>query len=289
MAEESREVVPAAGQSPEEKLFRNLAVQNRTIEGMEGIRPADLGMRPRMLRIIHKVDKAEDVDRGLKPGYLQLGNDACVPFVQVVFLKANMTRVLQEGDGPSARSTCGSANGRVPYEFLTHPKAAECPPCEYSQWETHPQTGKRIPPPCQRAVVFLGLEGIRSPEGPTPFWWVCKKTAFQPAQQFLAELQQSSQVGSMREVVIRIGTEAKKQPGGGITYYVPVFSVVTHEPGQRQGLRKLFDLAQDVHYTHGLADEAPDEVDEQQEPRVIEPEVIQPERANGGGVGGIPF
>jgi len=282
---DTRDVVPGA--TPESKMFQNLAVQSRVLEGMEGIRTADLGLKPRMLRIIHKVDRAEDVERGLKPGFLQLGNDVCVPTLEVVFLKATIGRVLMEGDGPSARPTCGSADGREPYPFLAHPKSAECPSCPYSQWETNPQTGKRIPPPCQRAIVFLGLEGVKSTTGPTPFWWVCKKTAFQPAQQFLADLQQSSQVGSLREVFVRITTERKAQPGGGVTYYVPVLTVADHQPGNRNGLRKLFDLARDVTYTHGLQDEGGEA-----EPEADEVIDVTPPKGNGKAAdpdGGIPF
>jgi hypothetical protein len=271
--------------TPEAKLFQNLAVQGRVLEGMEGIRPADLGLRPRMLRLIHKVDRAEDVERGLKPGYLQIGNDPPVPGLEVVFLKAQIGRVLLEGDGPSARPTCGSADGREPYRFLAHPKSAECPPCEYSQWTTNPTNGKRIPPPCQRAVVFLGLEGVRSTTGPTPFWFVCKKTAFQVAQQFLADLQQSTAIGSLREVFVRIATERKTQPGGGVSYYVPVLTMSDHQPGNRNGLRKLFDLARDVQYAHGLEDAGSETEPESDE--VID--VTPSPAGNGGTTDGIPF
>ena len=277
----ANDVVPGA--TPEAKMFQNLAVQSRVIEGMEGIRPADLGLRPRMLRIIHKVDRAEDVQRGLNPGYLQVGNDPSVPALEVVFLKAQIGRVLLEGDAASARPTCGSADGREPYRFLAHPKNAECPSCDYAQWETNPTTGKRIPPPCQRAVVFLGLEGVRSTNGPTPFWFVCKKSAFDPARQFLADLRQSSVIGSLREVFVRITTERKTQSGGGISYYVPVFAMADHQEGNRNGLRKLFDLAHDVQYTHGLEDVSVEE--EPEEPLDVTP----PPGGNGGTTDGIPF
>jgi hypothetical protein len=269
-------------------MFQNLAVQHRVIEGMEGIRAADLGLRPRMLRLIHKVDRAEDVERGLKPGYLQLGNDPCVPSLEVVLLKGAITRVFMEGDGPSARATCGSPDGRQPYDFLVNPKSPECPPCPYAQWETNPQTGKRVPPPCQRAVVFLGLEGLHSQNGPTPFWWVCKRTSFQPAQTFMAELQQSPQIGSLRELRIRITTERKAAPGGGVTYYVPVFSIAGHDPSQRNTLRKLFELARDVNYTHGLADDGAPDDEHADDGTTIEAEVVKPSQAEAAN-GGIPF
>jgi len=164
----------------------------------------------------------------------------------------------------------------VPYPFLAHPKNADCPPCEFSQWETHPATGKRIPPPCQRAVVFLGIEGIRTDE-PKPFWFVAKKTAFLSAQQFLSELQQNRTVNTMRELHVRITTERRQGTGAGVSWYVPVFAVSSHEPAQRESLRYLFDLSRDFVYTHGLSGDEPAD----------EPVVVPPE--TGTGNGGIPF
>jgi hypothetical protein len=104
----------------------------------------------------------------------------------------------------------------------------------------------------------------------------------------MAELQQSPQIGSLRELRIRITTERKAAPGGGVTYYVPVFSIAGHDPSQRNTLRKLFELARDVNYTHGLADDGSPDDEHADDGTTIEAEVVKPSQAEAAN-GGIPF
>lgn len=278
-------------------LISGLSVGNQGFEGLEDFSSRDLGIQATMLRIVQKKRRN---DKG-NLGDLRLGNEDPVESIKVVILGGKNQRFLYEGPDGKQRLTCMSGNGQQPAgDVLQSVKNATCPDCDYAQWTDHPtEKGKdgkpkRVPPPCAPTVVFLGLRLQEEGKPTLPFWFVCSKSAFNPAREFAAEVRSSAQrlgIKSFRQLLVKISTD-EIQGERGAVYYVPHFSVVEVHPEWLEQFRDLFLATQDLVYvpaglTSGKA-VAPEDQEEHSEPPAGNGPIIETTATPAGG-GPVPF
>lgn len=218
------------------------------IRGLERVSDRVLGLRPRELRIIHAIRNRNDLGR---PGQWRLDREL-FDTLDVVLLSVQGFRQLQEGvDKANPRTTCCSADTLVPHPTVRVPKATDCTLCDYGQWDrSHidPQTGKGAkPPPCQENFAFIGVPLAGMPESPVdtrPFFFLCRKTAAIAAKKFLAEANNNPRIGGLEECAVRFTLQEErgnKSGSGGVTYYVPIFTILHADCGRRY--RGLADQA----------------------------------------------
>lgn len=198
----------------------------KTVRGMEDLRPSDIGARAPQLQIIHKVQTAEEIEGGYRPGYYRI-NKAIFPSVDIVFLRVHAIRVLAEKSGEQSKNICASEDGRHPHEDVPAPKARECDSCPYSQWDEDPVTKKRKKPPCDFGLAFIGLvlghDGQRLPD-PMPVWFLTKGTATQAGQGFCQDVRATPDIEGLAQVLVRLTTKQNNSKAGGVTWYTPIFT-----------------------------------------------------------------
>lgn len=188
----------------------------RKLKGLETFTPAQLGLNPPELRIIHSVRGRNDLG---KPGQLRFGKE-CLDEVSVVFLRAHPLRILREGEENSTVVTCASIDGQVPHPSVIHPKSSVCRGCDYAQWTDGPSGGRRIAPPCGESIAFLG---VRPDAQDAPFWFIAKSSAAKAAKEFLSDVNGDQEVNALAECRVVLTTEEKRN--GGVIWYVPIFTV----------------------------------------------------------------
>lgn len=198
------------------------ALLDRSRKRGVNVRPSRLGLRVPSLKILHKVDTAERIQAGEVPGYYKYG-DRIMPAVSVVFLKVDEVRrydIKPEGGG-MPRTLCASGDGIRPFEQIQDPPSLTCEGCRYGGWKDGPE-GERIPPECQPGLAFLGV----IPEMNTaPFWLVCQKTAEPGAREFLRSFYHDPDAIYLHELRVRLTTEHQTSEKGGLSWYIPVFTI----------------------------------------------------------------
>ncbi len=204
------------------------------------VRPQRIGLRVPTLRIVQKVDKTEDIDRGVRPGHLRYGHQTFERVV-AVFLKVDEVRRFDER-GPDGRpkTRCASADGRRPLELISEPLHESCDLCAKAQWldgvDARTRQPKRIPPPCRPGFAFLGL---MVDQNYAPFWFICQSTAEVNARKYLREFYEDPAAQYLHEWRTEITTAFQQQERGGLTWYVPVFTLKRRDPPELY--RQAFD------------------------------------------------
>ena len=240
--------------------------QNRDdFEGLETFSARDLGIQPTSLRIMQRKKRGQRGD----VGDLILGAEEPQESVQVILLRGLNQRFLYEGPQGSRRLTCMSGDGALPLPEIEHPKSHACIECDYGKWTDHATEKKdgkpkRIPPICSPAVVFLGLRPAMGELPLVPFWFVCTKTAFDPAKRFSAEIRQSAQqrgIKSFRQLLVKISTNEEHNQQGG-QYYTPIFTVMETHPEWLEEYRPFFLATEGVIYAPDVAATAAAETDD---------------------------
>jgi len=207
--------------------------KTRTIAGLERVTARQLGLRPNEMRIKqHKTTREEPGE----PGQLHIG-PAYFDAIEVVFLSVQPYRTLQEGTDAKRRTVCVSADCEQPHQSVPVPKASDCVLCEYSQWRG--ERGARKPPPCSENFAFIGIPFDR--DDALPFYFHFRRTSAMQAQRFLQELSETPDMQGLHQCVVRIATQQQRSKSGGVTWYVPLLTVV----------RRI-----DFHVYHALAQRA---------------------------------
>src|SRR5882724_269081 len=208
------------------ETLRNLPVQRlaggHMIRGLENFTPGMLGLRPMELRISYD-------DETL--GQIRLGRRLFPDGLDMVILKADPFRLLHEGTGKDRQAVCGSADGWVPLDELRRPKAPRCnkplpsgdptPVCEYARRDLDPITQKPTASKCAAGIVLMGLTAIPG-EPPQPFWFPNTSiSSVIPTRALLYEI--STMSPDLSRFRVRVMTEKRKAPGGGRSYFPPLY------------------------------------------------------------------
>jgi hypothetical protein len=184
------------------------------------------------LQLIQRIDRQDDVGR---PGQWKLGREV-LPEPEIVILKGHPGRQFLEGEGRDSRITCASSNGLIPHPSVANPRCDRCwdpdtneAVCPYAPWRSGPG-GTRVRPPCDETHAFLIVIPMLMNK---PAWLICAKTAMKPTREFIkAYTQLLLESGAARtcEHVIKLTSTPQQRTGGGVTYYIPTFTILDNAP-----------------------------------------------------------
>ena len=238
--------------------------------------PQQLGLTIPPLRIKHAVKTREEIAAGVLPGTWEFRKRNLGPTVDVVFLAQKNIRTYQVRDGERVQTRCASSDGVVPIPEAPVPQAATCAACPRAVWEDVVKDGrvvfkpegrpKQTPPDCTSGYAFLGLLMEEATPG-QPCWLVCKGTAERPAKEFLREWDAQGHTGLFEW---RVRLELKEDRSGGLTWYLPTFTVVEEYPLEKY--MAAYEYAAGIEYVHFIGRDQVDDEDGGR-PRDVTPRV----------------
>ncbi len=216
--------------------------------------PKRVGLRVPLLKMVHKADSKEAIDRGELPGTFRYGDRVLGDQVTVVFLKVDDVRhydVTVDANKPP-RTLCASHDGQVPVPEIEEPQAPECFGCEHAQWRNgvDPKSGKtkRVPPPCKSGFAFLG---VLPDLDFAPFWFLCQGTAEKPAANFVRGFLSDPTTKALSQWKVSLTAERQQAQTGGLSWYTPVFAV--RETLAVDAFASFVEAAKDVPFTFFLS------------------------------------